>query len=214
MNIITLDFLIENGACKEGINFYRRNNLDGFPIDRLNDIKGDFDGFVWWIKYQVSVVERKFDDKGNKIYHKDSWGDEFHWKYDDKGNRIYERRSDSLVYHYGYDDKGNQNYVKYPSGDEHRWEHIYNTDGNLIYKKDSWGNEHHYGYDDNGNKIYEKDSDGGESHWKYDDIGNVIYVKNPSGYDYEVEYDYYLDGQLKSIIQEGEEVLTIPHFDK
>ena len=37
----------------------------------------------------------ELDDKGNLIYQKDSYGNEYHWKYkyDDKGNKIYEKDS-------------------------------------------------------------------------------------------------------------------------
>ena len=112
-----------------------------------------------------SIFEKyKFDEKGNMIYEKDSYGGEYFWKYkyDEKGNMIYKKYSDGkkIFWEYKYDEKENKIYEKGYIGVEYFWEYKYDEEGNVIYKKDCNGREYFYKYDEKGNKIYEKNSDG------------------------------------------------------
>ncbi len=73
---------------------------------------------------------KKYDERGNLIYHKYSSGFEYWFKYDENNNQIYWKRSDG-------------------------WEELYkyNENNNLIYYKDIIGFEYWYKYDENGEKI-------------------------------------------------------------
>ena len=50
MKTLSLEFLNQYNACKEGIMFVKNNNLLNFPFELLNEIKGDHDGYItWWV---------------------------------------------------------------------------------------------------------------------------------------------------------------------
>jgi YD repeat-containing protein len=110
----------------------------------------------------------KYDEHGNMIYRKNSYGDEYHWGYDEHGNKIYQKDPDGDEYHWGYDEHGNKIYQKDSYDYEYHWEYRYDEHGNKIYKKTPYGDEYHWGYDEHGNKIYQKDPDGVE--WKIEII--------------------------------------------
>ena len=105
-------------------------------------------------KWNKLFKRYKYDNKGNMIYKKDCYGDEYFWEYDDKGNIIYQKDCDGKEYYYKYDNKGN-----------------------MIYKKDCYGDEYFYKYDNKGNMIYQKNCYGKEYFYKYDNKGNMIYRK-------------------------------------
>ena len=41
MTKVTKDVLEKLEACEEGIKFFVKNDLEGFPVDRIKDIEGD-----------------------------------------------------------------------------------------------------------------------------------------------------------------------------
>ena len=104
MNIITIELLKKLNACPEGIKFFKRNKLEGFPVDKLDEVKGDYDDFVRQIKREINI-ERKYDENGNKIYEKC-----YYWEC-------------------RYDEDGNMTFCKFPGGDEYYY--AYYPDGQL-----------------------------------------------------------------------------------
>lgn len=48
--MLTLQYLKERGACEEGISFATRNNLIGLPLSIVDNVIGDYDHFVGWLK--------------------------------------------------------------------------------------------------------------------------------------------------------------------
>lgn len=74
---------------------------------------------------------KKYDNKGNKIYYKDSKGDEYWWEYDKNGNNI----------HY----KGSNNGLE-------EWSE-FDEKNNMIYWKDFDGQEYWYKFDENNEEI-------------------------------------------------------------
>lgn len=47
---ITSEILKLIGACEHGITWLQKNGLEGFPLNRINEIQGDHEKFVAWIK--------------------------------------------------------------------------------------------------------------------------------------------------------------------
>ena len=50
MKTLSLEFLNQYNACEEGIEFIKRNNLINFPFELLDQVKGDHDGYITWLK--------------------------------------------------------------------------------------------------------------------------------------------------------------------
>jgi len=125
--------------------------------------------------------EYKYDEKGNTIYKKDSYGYEWYYKYDDKGNIIYKKDSYGQEWHWKYDDNGNIIHAKDPYGVERNWECRYDKKGNLIFHKKHNGPESLWSYDDEGNILYTQDPYGAECHWTYDDTGCSMHVQDFAG---------------------------------
>ena len=187
-DILTLKLLNALSACKEGIALVKNNNLEGFPLDRINEVKGDFKGFVEWLKKNLKT-QLEYDDNGNMIKKVDPYGDVFQYEYDDNGNMIKKVLPDGNVYLFAYDDNGNMIKEVFPDGDVFQYE--YDSNGNMIKRVLPDGAVYQYEYDDKGNKIKEVST--------YGDV-------------YQFEYHHYDNGQLKSVSEEGEVVLEIPQF--
>ena len=56
MKTLSLTFLNQHNACKEGIEFIKRNNLINFPFELLNEIKGDHNGYIKWLRSRIDGV--------------------------------------------------------------------------------------------------------------------------------------------------------------
>src|SRR5690554_4027542 len=91
---LTKELLEQYNACSDAIRFCERNQLFGFPLERLDEIEGDYDGYVKWLKDELKAV-RTYDDHGNKIHYKDSNdNDNEYWQtFDDHGNIIHYKDS-------------------------------------------------------------------------------------------------------------------------
>ena len=185
MNNTTLNraYLESLNACPDAIDFVERNNLVGFPLDRLDEVEGDYGEYVQWLKKGLST-RREYDSNGNMTLRVNPDGDEYRYEYDSNGNKTLEVDPDGSECRYEYDSNGNMTLMVDPDGDECRYE--YDSNGNktlLVYPN---GSETRYEYDSNGNKTLEVDPDGSE----------VSTLTN-----------YYDNGQLKSI-----DDLLIPQF--
>ena len=72
MTNLTKKFLKDFKACSSGIKFAEQNKLFGFPLDRLDEVVGDVNSFVNWVRDKVkSQVE--YDTNGNMIYYRNSY---------------------------------------------------------------------------------------------------------------------------------------------
>ena len=70
---LTIEFLNTNNACKDGISFAVNNKLLGFPLDKLNDVKGDHADFVSWLRKKLIEV-KEYDANNNLIHYRNSDG--------------------------------------------------------------------------------------------------------------------------------------------
>ena len=50
MNYITEEVLTKLDACEDGKAWWLRNELSGYPVSRLREIKGDYKEYIVWLK--------------------------------------------------------------------------------------------------------------------------------------------------------------------
>ena len=60
---ITVSVLERLSACQDGIDWWVRNGLDGFPASHLKDITGDYMGYISWLRSRLYGAS--FDERGN-----------------------------------------------------------------------------------------------------------------------------------------------------
>ena len=106
---LTIDFLERNGACKSAFDFVKRNKLEGFPLDRLNEIEGDYSGYVGWLREKLKCQ----------------------YEYDNHGNLIKRIFPDGRKIQYEYDNHGSLIKKIFPDGFESTWTTEYYDDGQL-----------------------------------------------------------------------------------
>src|SRR5512147_1617093 len=141
---ITVELLKSWDACKNGIDFFTRNNLDQLDYSTVQ-VEGDFKGFWSWLKEQ-GKYKREYDERGNLTKVIDPNGDERRYEYDERGNltkKIYPNGYEDK-WRYEYDERGNVTKVIYPNGDEYRYE--YDERGNLTKVISPNGDERRYEY--------------------------------------------------------------------
>lgn len=73
MNTLTLKFLKTHEACEDGVDFVKRNKLIGFPLSMIDQVEGDYNRFVLWLK-NIMPVSCEYDSNGNEIHFKDTDG--------------------------------------------------------------------------------------------------------------------------------------------
>ena len=88
MKTLSLEFLEQNNACKEGIMFVKNNNLLNFPFELLDQVKGDHNGYIKWLKECIDGVY-EYDENNNLIHYKNSKGYEEWNEYDKNSNLIH-----------------------------------------------------------------------------------------------------------------------------
>ena len=127
-NTLTVKYLESLGACKEGIEFVKRNGLEGLSLDLLDKIEGDVSGrFVSWLK-EAKKPKFEYDSQGNKTKKTNPNGDVWTWEYDNQGNMTKETYPNGSIYSYEYDSQGNMTKMTGPSGRVLTWE--YDSQGN------------------------------------------------------------------------------------
>ena len=95
MKTLSLEFLNQYNACEEGIMFVKNNNLLNFPFELLNEIKGDHNGYIKWLKACIDGVY-EYDERNNLIHHKTSNGIESWKEYDERNNLIHYKDSKGI----------------------------------------------------------------------------------------------------------------------
>ena len=205
---VTLELLKKLNACKEGIDFFRRNKLEGFPLSRLNEIVDDHAGFVSWLKKVLKVVGKwEFDQNDNVTKEVDSDGDVWKYEYDQNGNMTKKVNSDGNVWEFEYDQNGKRVKEVLPSG--RVWSYEYDQNGNQTKEMDSFGLVWEREYDQNGNKTKEVYPSGSVWEYEYDQNGNQTKEFRREVCCSEYKSSFYSDGQLKSYGR-----LQIPFFEK
>ena len=134
-NTLTVKYLESLGACKEGIEFVKRNGLEGLSLDLLDKIEGDVSGrFVSWLK-EAKKPKFEYDSQGNKTKKTNPNGDVWTWEYDSQGNTTKQNNPYGRAYTWEYDSQGNKTKEIDPYGDVETWEYI-NTKEKLVIKED------------------------------------------------------------------------------
>src|SRR5512147_1442473 len=103
---ITVELLKSWDACKDGIDFFTRNNLDQLDYSTVQ-VEGDFKEFWSWLKEQ-GKYKREYDERGNLIKVISPNGYELRYEYDERGNltkKIYPNGNE-YKYEYLFDDMG------------------------------------------------------------------------------------------------------------
>lgn len=106
---------------------------------------------------QVKITYETENEKKVKV---DTYADGTVNKYDENGNRIYHKDSDGYEEWYEYDANGRLIHFKNSNGREKWWE--YNSNGKLIHSKKNTGYEGWREYDSNGRMIHLWDNMGYE----------------------------------------------------
>ena len=130
MDRLTLTFLNRYNACKEGITFVKNNNLLNFPFELLDQVKGDHNGYIKWLRSRI-VTEYQYDERNNLVYYKTSNGIESWKEYDERNNLIHYKDSKGIEEWKSYDVNNNVVHIKNSNGYEYDNEIEYYTDGQL-----------------------------------------------------------------------------------
>ena len=97
MKTLSLEFLNQYNVCEEGIMFVKNNNLLNFPFELLDQVKGDHNGYIKWLKECIDGGY-EYDKNSNLIHYKNSKGNE-EWKsYDKNSNLIHYKDSTGIEY--------------------------------------------------------------------------------------------------------------------
>ncbi len=182
---LTKEWLEQHDTNSSIVNFVIRNKLIGFPLNRLDEIKEDYNDIIVWIK-DTFLGEKEYNSNNKLTYIKTpSNGIETWISYDERGNVLHSKDSLGIEYFYEYDSNDNVLYHKQlntmkPGGVYERWM-SYDSNNNEVYYKsiNTFGvtEEVHVWieYDSNNNLIYSKDDGGYEEFRKYDTDGNLVY---------------------------------------
>ncbi len=184
---VTLELLEKLEACQRGVDFFRRNNLEGFPLNRLHEVEGANGSDISWLIYTLKAAEK--------------------WEYDKNGNVTKKVFPNGSVYKYEYDQDGNMTKKVLPNGSA--WSSEYDLNGNKVKEEDSDGNVTEFEYDQDGNVTKRVDWDGDVWKYEYDQNGNKTKTVDYNGRVKRFESSFYPDGQLKSYRD-----LEIPFFEK
>lgn len=95
--------------------FIIRNKLEGFPVDRFNEVHGDLIGFGCWVREQLRC-EYMYDSNG--------------YVYDDPNNMI-NIHSNGDIFRCEYDKNGNRTKIISPNGYTLKWDYEYYNSGQL-----------------------------------------------------------------------------------
>lgn len=215
--ILTKELLHQCGACENGIDFCERNKLFGFDLDRIDDIQGDYEDYIAWIRSTIINENWIYDQHGNLIKEKLDNNVIFNYTggietisiFDERGNKISDKAPDGWWVNYEYDERNNRTMREYSDGKITKWFYNdnnniiktqwlpvdfevineYDVNNNLITVTDSRGYVITYEYDSNNNCTHELHSNGYWVKNKYDEIGRLISIINSTGISNTMDYD-------------------------
>ena len=182
---LNIEFLKSLNACEEGIDFVKRANLEGFPLDLLDQVEGDHKGFVGWLREQLRS-DVYYNNQGLMVRIVDYYSNVREYEYNAEG-LITKEVTPWCVYKYEYNAEGLMTKRIYPTGNVCEYE--YNEQGLRIRRIHRFGDVTQYEYNAEGlmtKRIYP--------------TGNV----NTWGYEFDNQ------GRLSSIT--GDKYLKIPEW--
>lgn len=91
MTILTKKLLIQLNACQAGIDFCEHYNLFGFDLNNLDQVKGDYNNFISWMRGFKNI---EVDDNGNMTSYIKSNGVTENWTYEFYPNGQLKRLND------------------------------------------------------------------------------------------------------------------------
>jgi YD repeat-containing protein len=218
--ILTEKLLKENNACKEGIDFCKRNKLFGFDLARLDEVHGEHHGFIYWLTHNILLFDLEYDDRDRLIkkgsmttYDYDGYdnliqktfssGVIITFEYNERNNCICEYNSDGCLWIYEYDEHDRlitKTHKNTYNGEQHSIIYVYDTRGNRI-KEMRGDNAYHtiYEYDNNNNMVMKTYDGLFTTEYTYDNNGNIIqeHKQIPLNTVETHTIQYYPNGQLK-----------------
>ncbi|MCK5789020.1 MAG: hypothetical protein KAH32_08470, partial [Chlamydiia bacterium] len=168
---LSVEWLESHDMCPEGIAFVVRNKLIGYDLDKLDDIEGDYNKFISFIK---SMYIKELNITGNEL----------NITCEVLGQITHFTNASGYEWWKEYNDLGQITHFNSASGSE--WWREYDSSGNEIHYKNIDGYNGWREYDALGNEIHYKNSIGFE-HWKEYDALDVHY-RNNIGEEYWREY--------------------------
>ncbi len=181
--ILTKELLIKLGACQEGIDFCERNKLFGFDTNNIDNVVGDYDGIVSWIKYILTECVIEFDAYGNVILFED--------------NNIYN------IYEYEYYPNS---IIKQYTNYEGNYRH---TKNDIKIKNDLWFTKT---YNENGKILSFINNNGFFINYSYDDINKELLISTRSTFN-TIKYEYNESNQLILQKYNNDEYNTYYEYD-
>jgi YD repeat-containing protein len=217
------ELLEKIGCCKDGLKFVEDYKLSNYNIDKIDEIEGDYNGYMEWLKNY-----KNFKFEKNKFSY-DYFNNPTEVVYDVDESTTYYKGVDGVSY-IKYDDKGREILV----GDEDYWiKKTYDEQGNMVKESNSNGVDSHYyynndnkitktvigkrttkyTYDKNGNLIFKDSSNGNSKHWEkwvYDEK-NRIKLHTSSYRGMETKYYYKTNGDCLKV---NNNLTTMTTYDK
>lgn len=199
MTTLSEKWLKDNKACRDGIDFAIRNKLIGYPLDKLNEICGDYNGYIGWMIKQVAKIdnpthlptEETIDSDGNKVVC--TIGNGNFKSFITYGEHGLLHMCDDNGYELWceYNKHGKQIKWWNNRGDVKTWD--YDDHGNVVhgisYSEHSPANEFWYEYDDHGNNTHNKHDNGIETWLTYNDDNQITKCIDSNGQGYQHKYD-------------------------
>lgn len=132
MKAITLTELKKQKACKESIDFFKRNNLHNLDWSKVKEIEGDYNQYLLWWETSNQYTYT-YDDKGNILTKTNKNGSVWKYTYDKNGNELSKILPDGNFFSWTYDDKNNKLSETLPGGRTTTWKYFFDRD-NILYK--------------------------------------------------------------------------------
>ena len=204
MNYITEEVLTKLDACEDGKAWWLRNELSGFPVDRLKEIKGDYKEYIIWLKDKFYNCTY---DSNNNMLSRTHYNDYIiKYTYDSNNNMLSEVRPNGNVLKMTYDSNNNMLSETYQNGDKITWS--YDSNGNMLSEKYPHSDIIKYTYDTNNNKLSEVRHNI-ITKYTYDSNNNKLSETYSNGAKTTWEYDTDNGVTLK---EDGKQILHIPKF--
>ena len=147
---ITKKILKQLEACEDGIIWAEKNGLLPFDSDNISKIKGDYKGYVVWLK--ENLINSTYDESKNELIHKCLNGLSWEKTFDKNGNLLSYKDSTGYFYKQTFDEKGNE--LTYKDSDGEWWEKTFDEKGNVLTYKASEGDWWEKTYDCKGCLLY------------------------------------------------------------
>jgi YD repeat-containing protein len=222
--ILTKQLLKQLRACNAGINLCEKGGLFGFDLNRIDEVIGDHNQFVYWINKNISNYNFTYDNTGKLVKKENDEGDWTKWEFDHRGNLIQEEHSYVFFINYYYDERNNKIRDEDASGTLREWEYdemdrvikktirskfsriihtfTYDSNNNIVSETNhNYGITNRYEYDKHNNRIKEEVGVMNTDIILYEyDSKNLLVSRSHPKYnyvDFSIYTEYYTNGQLK-----------------